>query len=145
MRVASTLTIFFLLSVAALGADPEPYLKSAPMPFYPPLARQARIEGTVSVNFIVDADGNTSEVGADGGHQLLKQAATQNIQGWRFGWPQTCACRVKRKAILEYKLQKELEKPDKPSVLVRWFSKTSVIRVVIEAYAPVWQPQGSDR
>jgi outer membrane biosynthesis protein TonB len=65
------LFLFVLLSVSAFGVDPEPYLKSSPMPFYPPLCRSARISGTVTLHFTVNERGDTSDIEAVGGHQLL--------------------------------------------------------------------------
>ena len=75
-------------SLSSLAADPEPYLKSAPMPFYPGLARAARIEGKVLVHFVVDETGDTSEVEAASGHVMLRQATIENVKNWKFGWPQ---------------------------------------------------------
>jgi TonB family protein len=57
------------------------------MPFYPPLARQARMEGKVLLRFAVNEQGGTSEVEAATGHQMVRQAAIESVQGWKFGWP----------------------------------------------------------
>jgi TonB family protein len=139
-RLLSTLIAVLLLSATTLGADPEPYLKSAPMPFYSPLARQARIQGKVSLHFVVNEQGDTSDVEAVSGNQMLRQAAIESVQGWKFGWPHPCTCRVKREAIFVYKLSREPESPDRPNVTVRWFGKTGVIRVEIEGDPIHWQP-----
>ena len=139
-RAISALSLVSLLLAAAIGADPEPYLKSAPMPFYPPLARQARIEGKVSLRFVVNEQGDTSEIEADTGHRLLRQAAIASVQGWKFGWPHPCACRVKREAVFVYKISGVLESADRPSLTVRWFGKMSVIKIEIEGDAIHWQP-----
>jgi len=140
IKTLSALIVVLLLSATALRADPEPYLKSAPMPFYPRLARQARIEGKVSLRFSVNERGDTSEVEAVTGHQLLRQAAIESVQGWKFGWPHPCACRVEKEAIFVYKFSGELESPDRPDATVKWFGKTSVIRVEIEGDVIQWQP-----
>ena len=139
-KTVSALIVVLLLSATALTAGPEPYLKSAPMPFYPPLARHARIEGKVSLRFVVNEQGDTSEVAAVTGHQMLRQAAIESVQGWKFGWSHPCACRVKREAIFVYKISGELESPDRPNVTVKWFGKTGIIRVEIEGDATLWQP-----
>jgi TonB family protein len=128
-----------LLSLSMLGADAEPYLKSAQMPFYPPLCRQARIEGTVSMHFTVNEQGDTSDVQAVTGNKMLQDAAIKNIQDWKF-WPTRCACRVKRDAVFVYRLSGETESDDRPSVVVKWFGKTGLIRVEIEGEAAQWQP-----
>ena len=67
------------LSISAWAAQPKPYLKTAPIPFYPPLCRAARISGTVTLKFVVNEQGDVSDVTASGGPQLLREAAIQNV------------------------------------------------------------------
>ncbi len=143
MKFMSALIPILMLSTIASGTDPEPYLKSAPMPFYPSLARMARIEGKVALHFIVDEQGNTSEIEATTGHQLLKQGAIDDVSRWKFSWPHPCACRAKTKAVFIYKVSGQLESPDRPNATVRWFGKTGVIRVEVEADVPETQTQDS--
>jgi hypothetical protein len=40
-----------------------------------------------------------------------------------------------REAVFVYRLFGKLESPERPSVIVKWFEKTSVIRVEIEGDA----------
>ena len=136
-----SMVLFLLLSASSFAADPEPYLKSAPMPFYPGLARAARIEGQVSLRLIVDEQGNTSEVEATGGHLLLRQAAMENVKNWKFGWPQPCICRVHREVVFLYKLSGKQETSESPTATVKWFGKT---RVEVEADVPAINTQSSD-
>jgi TonB family protein len=71
------------LGVAALTDEPE--LVSANIPFYPPLARQAHVYGTVKVEFTLPANGEEpTEVEAASGHPVLKPAAVENVKAWRF-------------------------------------------------------------
>lgn len=52
-------------------------------PMYPPLARQARIQGEVSVK--VTTDGESVRVAeAETGHPLLRNAAEDNVRTWKF-------------------------------------------------------------
>jgi TonB family protein len=102
------------------------------MPFYPELARQARISGTIHLHFTVDGQGNTSTVEASPANELLRRTAIENVQHWKFAWPQPCDCRSTREAIFVYKFSGKLESPDRPNVTIRWFGKTKVIRVEIE-------------
>lgn len=51
---------------------------------YPPLARQARIQGKVRLQLTTDGHVVTG-VDVEEGHPLLAQAATQNVRTWRFG------------------------------------------------------------
>ena len=131
MKVTFMLIVILLLTLPALGADLEPYLKSAPMPFYPQLPLQARIEGKVSLHFAVDEQGQTSEVEAVTGNRMLQDAAIENVRDWKF-WPPRCACRTKTEAIFVYRLSVEAESKNRPTVLVKWFGKAGLIRVEIE-------------
>jgi TonB family protein len=92
-----------LMSVSAFAADPVPFLKSAPMPFYPPLARQARIEGKVLLRVTINQAGETSAE-ALSGHILLRNAAVESVREWKFGWPNSCACTVNREVTFVYKI-----------------------------------------
>jgi periplasmic protein TonB len=53
-------------------------------PVYPPLARQARIQGSVVLHAIIDKDGNVSELQVVSGHPLLVQAALDAVKQWRY-------------------------------------------------------------
>jgi TonB family protein len=54
-------------------------------PDYPPLARQIRLEGSVSVEVIIAPDGRVESARAISGHTLFKATAEAAAQGWRFG------------------------------------------------------------
>ena len=125
------LVFLVLLTTSSFGADPELFLKSAPMPFYPPLCRQARISGSVKLRFTVDEQGDTSDVEAVTGHPMLKEAAVQNVRGWKF-LPHPRTGRAKEEAVFVYEFSGKLESPARPNVTVRWFGKTGVIRVEVE-------------
>jgi TonB family protein len=131
MKFVFVLIATSLLSLGAFGADPQLYLKSAPMPFYPALGRSARIQGKVTLHFTVDEKGNTSEVEATTGNEVLRNPALENVQNWKF-WPPQCACRVKREAVLVYMLSAELGSAEKPDVVVKWFTRAQIIRVEVE-------------
>lgn len=53
-------------------------------PTYPPLARQAGIQGTVMVQTVIDVDGYVLEARAVSGHPLLSEAAVEAVQQWVF-------------------------------------------------------------
>jgi len=59
-------------------------LISQPMPVYPQLARQARIQGTVVLHAIISKDGRIEELSVISGHPLLVQAAKDAVQQWRY-------------------------------------------------------------
>jgi TonB family protein len=131
MKVALVLIAGVLLNLPALGADVEPYLKSAPMPFYPPLAVQARVMGTVSLHFSISEQGETSDIEATTGPKILQDAAVENVHDWKFR-PPTCACRVKREAVIVYNLSPDARVAESATVAVKWFLLAPVIRIEIE-------------
>jgi protein TonB len=57
---------------------------SRTQPQYPPLARQARVSGTVKLHAIIAKDGTVQELQVMGGHPLLIQAALDAVRQWRY-------------------------------------------------------------
>ncbi|MEK6409205.1 MAG: TonB family protein [Acidobacteriota bacterium] len=53
-------------------------------PAYPPLAKAARVSGSVVVEVTADEEGNVISARAISGHPLLKDAAVEAAKGWRF-------------------------------------------------------------
>lgn len=54
------------------------------IPPYPPLARQARISGTVRFTAIIARDGSIQNLTLVSGHPLLVRAATDAVRQWRY-------------------------------------------------------------
>jgi protein TonB len=55
-----------------------------PMPEYPPLAKMARIQGTVRLEAIISRDGTIQDLKVISGHPLLVKAALEAVQRWRY-------------------------------------------------------------
>ena len=53
-------------------------------PVYPPLAKQARIQGNVVLHAIIAKDGTIQELQVLSGHPLLVQAALDAVRQWRY-------------------------------------------------------------
>lgn len=53
-------------------------------PIYPPLAKQARIQGTVKLEAVIGKDGTIQNLTVISGHPLLVQAALDAVQQWRY-------------------------------------------------------------
>jgi protein TonB len=53
-------------------------------PVYPPLAKQARIQGTVRLQAIIDRQGNVVQLEVLSGHPLLVNAALDAVRQWRY-------------------------------------------------------------
>ena len=54
------------------------------IPIYPPIARAARVEGTVALQAIISKSGTIENLRAVSGHPMLQQAAIQAVQQWRY-------------------------------------------------------------
>jgi protein TonB len=59
-------------------------LINQPKPTYPPLARQARIQGVVKFNAIIGRDGTIQNLSLISGHPLLVPSATEAVRQWRY-------------------------------------------------------------
>jgi protein TonB len=55
-----------------------------PKPAYPPLAKQARIQGTVRFNAVIGKDGTIQNLTLVSGHPLLVQSATEAVRQWVY-------------------------------------------------------------
>ena len=91
---------------------------------YPPVARDAQIQGTVEVHVSVSATGDVLSASADAGHPALKHAAEENIRRWKF------AAGVERRFSVTYEFS--LEEPRTPyrSETKNCFNLPSRVRVV---------------
>ncbi|MCK5340230.1 MAG: energy transducer TonB [Desulfobulbaceae bacterium] len=63
-----------------------PQYSRNPAPPYPRIARKRRLQGTVMLQVLVDADGNPSEIKpiSSSGHGILDKAALTAVQKWTF-------------------------------------------------------------
>jgi protein TonB len=55
-----------------------------PRPEYPPLAKMARIQGTVRLEAVISKDGTIQDLKVVSGHPLLVKAALEAVQRWRY-------------------------------------------------------------
>lgn len=55
-----------------------------PKPNYPPLAKQARIQGAVKFQAVIGKDGTIKNLQLVSGHPLLVQAATDAVKQWVY-------------------------------------------------------------
>ena len=84
IRICAVFCFAVAISVS-MGAQDEPVLVSANIPKHPPLACQARIEGSVKLSFTLAANAaEPTNVEVVSGHAMLKGAAVENVNSWRF-------------------------------------------------------------
>ena len=53
-------------------------------PLYPPLARQARIQGQVVIRAVISRNGMIENLQVLTGHPMLVQAAIDAVKQWRY-------------------------------------------------------------
>lgn len=70
--------------ITVASAVQKSLLVSAPDPVYPPLAAQARIQGTVRFQVIIGADGRVSNLTLVSGHPLIVQAAVEAVRQYVY-------------------------------------------------------------
>jgi protein TonB len=66
------------------GSVQEAKIVARPSPIYPPLAKQARIQGSVVLHAIIDKDGTVTQLEVISGHPLLVQSALAAVKQWRY-------------------------------------------------------------
>jgi len=66
------------------GAVTAAQLVNRVQPVYPPLARQTRISGTVSLHAIIGKDGAVQQLEVISGHPLLVQSALDAVRQWKY-------------------------------------------------------------
>jgi protein TonB len=54
------------------------------MPVYPPLAKSARVQGTVEFTAVISKDGTIQNLQLVRGHPLLVNAAKQAVLQWKY-------------------------------------------------------------
>jgi TonB family protein len=59
-------------------------LISSVKPTYPPSAREARVQGVVLLQVMIDKTGSVSDVRVISGHPLLNEAAVSAVRQWRY-------------------------------------------------------------
>jgi len=59
-------------------------LVKQPKPLYPPLAKQARIQGTVRFTAIIGRDGSIQNLTLVSGHPLLIPSAQEAVRQWVY-------------------------------------------------------------
>jgi protein TonB len=67
-----------------VSAMMEGYLVHRVEPVYPPLARAARIQGSVELQAVISKEGRIERLQVLSGHPMLVKAAAEAVQQWRY-------------------------------------------------------------
>jgi TonB family protein len=73
-----------------------------PKPTYPAAAKAVRAGGIVSIQVLIDEEGNVISANATSGHPLLRAASEQAARGAKFPPTLLCGQRVKVSGIITY-------------------------------------------
>lgn len=92
------------MSTAQQSREPLPVVVTASVPFYPPAARVAHIEGTVQLRIATDGK-RASAIAVQSGPPMLAAAAEENVRTWLFKEHKS----VTFDATFQYKLLSESE------------------------------------
>ena len=139
LRIVAALIVMYGATATAQNL-PQPILKAAPLPMYPPIAREARIEGTVRVSFVLNEAGDVVEVKALSGHPTLTPRTLENVKAWHFSLPQALfRTEWKYETEFVYRLSgREVDSYNKPTVTVSW-SSFERIEITSDTIKPVVQ------
>ncbi len=99
LRLAALMLVVSVLlptAVAQVSAQPRVRVSPGVMwgsllkrvnPTYPPLARQARIQGTVILKIRINRSGKVENVALESGHPMLAPAAIEAVKQWEYQPP----------------------------------------------------------
>ena len=139
-RMARALVLFTLglgatISNAQESRVPLPIVASATVPFYPRIAREARIEGVVRLQ--VSTDGKrVSSMSVKGGPPVLIPAAEENVRTWQFKEHRPTTFEV----TFHYKMLPESEcELDNGTVLLRLPAEVEVSAKGVQSCGPADQ------
>ena len=125
MRILLFRRLWFLLLAIAVSASAmkkeavEVCVVQVLTPRYPPIARQARIEGEVQMEVLLTPNGSVREIKPINGHPLLQQAADESIRQWKFkcsSWK--CPENLKVPLVVVFRLRSETKHSDCPHITV---------------------------
>jgi len=83
MKKFFILPLLILSIYASAAVSDSPCLVSLHVPYYPPLARTARVQGSVTVNIRIDENGKVN-VKKSSGTPMLVAATEENVKTWQF-------------------------------------------------------------
>lgn len=107
MRFFFAVLVLLLGSQKSLAAN-DPCVVHLKSPSYPPLARQAYVEGEVRAHMVIYEDGTAAVADRIEGHPLLVGATKSNPQMWKFA-PASPAGEREIDVVYEFKIDRSKE------------------------------------
>ena len=143
--LARNLMIVFVAAIACMAqghtTQGRTYacVRSLGLIAYPPIARQARIQGTVEAEVTLQAKGLPGKIKVGDGHPLLKKQTEEAVRGWRYTCGHDhCIGGEKIALVVEFRLEGEPLYLDCPQVSVTQADHS--IRVLLLSHPPQWMP-----
>lgn len=78
------IAVLVLLASGYTQGSSELYISSLEMPCYPPLARQANVQGATKVKIDIGKDGRVMSAETVEGARILAVASLENVRTWKF-------------------------------------------------------------
>jgi TonB family protein len=121
MQRTSVLLALTVLCASNFCLREQPVVvKDVVVPAYPPIAKTAKLEGSVPVEIENNSDGKVISAKGKGGDPILQRAAEENIRLWTFRPSEDHMQNpVKHTVIFDYKIVGErVARPSCPAVLL---------------------------
>lgn len=80
-RLVVLVVLIASTAISVYAQTTLPNVTAAELPLYPPLARAARIAGTVTLRVVTDGE-RVADVTVQDGQPMLAMAAQDNIKAW---------------------------------------------------------------
>lgn len=103
------------------------------LPSYPPLARQARIEGTVLVEFVANRNGDAEDIKFTKGHRLLQAAVERSIKTTKL--LNRCVAR-KIRLEFEFRVTGTAVESGNPPLQITWLAPQT-FKIVVPPLVPM--------
>ena len=132
--LARLVLVVVITTNIAAQSKPEPSLTSAGLPTYPPLAAQGRIQGTVKISFVLDSNGNPTDVRAISRHPMLKPFAVASVKTWRFEPPKNLSESRQYETEFVYRLSgNEVDRLPSLTVSLKSFQHIEIVTDVVRS------------
>jgi TonB family protein len=132
--LARLVLVVVITTNIAAQSTAEPSLTSAGLPTYPPLAAQGHIQGTVKISFVLDSNGNPTDVRAISGHPMLKPFAVASVKTWKFEPPKNLSESRQYETEFVYRLSgNEVDRLPSLTVSLKSFQHIEIVTDVVRS------------
>ena len=148
MKLKSILRSLTVVLVCLAGCSRRLRVEYLPEPDYPPSAQFQKLQGTVTVDVLIAADGKVISATGSGAAPTLQQAAEDNAKQWSFGpFPAVSQFPIHHTIKYVYTLEgKPVYVRTIPRVTTHLPDRVDVIATPLESdYPEIQKPQSSPK